>query len=394
MLVSGWPTPERPERGIFNSRAAEQLRDLVNLKVIFIRAWVPGRKWLTQLQTNPYPVFQACMPLIGDFKAFDVRMTRIIGRHLLHSVISRDDLLHSVSADTTGVPTSFWAKSLGIPHVSQLIGSDINIFLPAFRDHIMIRGWERNATSIICNSFGLADQAKKVYPHLKDIKVVYRGVDLEYYKQLKVPKERGCELNIMYFGGLPASVSKSGFGTDLKGGVTLMRAWGLIEKEDKCDGLRIVFAGPGSDCETARKWKKGLKFPEKVEILGALHPNDVKMRLQNGDLLVLPSRFEGLPNLALESIACGTPVLGSDIPGVREVVKQDKSGWLVPVADPYALGQSILSVVKQIREGNDQRVSSRAWACEGFDNKFWAKRVLEIYQNTIERYKSTRRRLC
>ena len=67
--------------------------------------------------------------------------------------------------------------------------------------------------------------------------------------------------------------------------------------------------------------------------------------LQNLDLFVLPSLWEGLPTVVLESMACGTPVLATDISGTRELVQDGKTGWLVKPADPSALANRIFQAL-------------------------------------------------
>lgn len=60
------------------------------------------------------------------------------------------------------------------------------------------------------------------------------------------------------------------------------------------------------------------------------------------DLFVLPSLWEGLPTVVLESMASGVPVVATDIPGTCDLVQEGVTGWLAPPADPSGLSQAIL----------------------------------------------------
>jgi len=60
------------------------------------------------------------------------------------------------------------------------------------------------------------------------------------------------------------------------------------------------------------------------------------------DLFVLPSLWEGLPTVILESMACGIPVIATDIPGTRELVRQGHTGWLVKPKNSKALAEAII----------------------------------------------------
>lgn len=75
--------------------------------------------------------------------------------------------------------------------------------------------------------------------------------------------------------------------------------------------------------------------------------SDARSRFVTFDLVVMPSRFEGLPLVALESLAAGTPVLASIAPGLREVLPED---WplLVPVGDASALRKAMMAAVRDV----------------------------------------------
>jgi glycosyltransferase involved in cell wall biosynthesis len=64
------------------------------------------------------------------------------------------------------------------------------------------------------------------------------------------------------------------------------------------------------------------------------------------DLMVLPSLWEGLPIVVLESFAHGVPVVATDIPGTRELVTNGVTGWLVQPADPDSLADGLLSALR------------------------------------------------
>ncbi|MFO0945436.1 MAG: glycosyltransferase [Planctomycetota bacterium] len=78
----------------------------------------------------------------------------------------------------------------------------------------------------------------------------------------------------------------------------------------------------------ARFQARALGLENRVHFLG--YQVDVAKYYAMIDLLVLPSRSEGLPNVVLEAMACGVPVVATDVGGVREVVASDENGLLVP----------------------------------------------------------------
>ena len=75
------------------------------------------------------------------------------------------------------------------------------------------------------------------------------------------------------------------------------------------------------------------------------HRDDVPRLLAAADLLVLPSLYEGLPNVVLEAMRFQKPVVATAAPGTTEVVVDGETGLLVPVGKPVALAQAIRTVL-------------------------------------------------
>lgn len=128
-----------------------------------------------------------------------------------------------------------------------------------------------------------------------------------------------------------------------KGVADLIAALDLLQHVRPDLRTLIVGAGPlRARLEgTARAFR--LLDERRVAFLG--HREDVPRLLAASDLLVLPSLYEGLPNVVLEAMRFGKPVVATAAPGTTEVVAPDRTGLLVPLRNPPALAQAIRRVV-------------------------------------------------
>jgi glycosyltransferase involved in cell wall biosynthesis len=109
---------------------------------------------------------------------------------------------------------------------------------------------------------------------------------------------------------------------------------------------------------------------------------DVQPVLGQLDLLVMPSLWEALPLLPMEAMAAGVPVLGSDCPGLREVLR-DTPSCMVPAGDVDALARGLRDALAE-----PWTAAARAFvpeACKRFDNARSAARLVELFEHTAER---------
>ncbi|MCC6765498.1 MAG: glycosyltransferase family 4 protein [Deltaproteobacteria bacterium] len=103
--------------------------------------------------------------------------------------------------------------------------------------------------------------------------------------------------------------------------------------------FRLVIAGEGPDIEEARAIAARAGIAERVTFTGFVE--DVRPFLREATALALPSYAEGIPRVVMEAFAAGVAVVGTDIPGLRELVDPGRSGLLVPVADVQALAAAV-----------------------------------------------------
>jgi glycosyltransferase involved in cell wall biosynthesis len=130
-----------------------------------------------------------------------------------------------------------------------------------------------------------------------------------------------------------------------KGVDTLLAALDLLQHVRPDVRTLIVGEGPlrGRLEETARAFR--LFEGRKVSFLG--HREDVPRLLAAADLLVLPSLYEGLPNVVLEAMRFRKPVVATAAPGTTEVVVDGETGLLVPLRDPVNLTRAIRRVIEE-----------------------------------------------
>jgi glycosyltransferase involved in cell wall biosynthesis len=97
-------------------------------------------------------------------------------------------------------------------------------------------------------------------------------------------------------------------------------------------------------------------------------------------IVCLPSYREGLPKTLIEAAACGRPIVTSDVPGCREVVRPGENGLLVPVRDAGALADTLFDLVKNPHKRSEMGILSRAIAEKEFSMELVISQTLSLYQ--------------
>ncbi len=160
--------------------------------------------------------------------------------------------------------------------------------------------------------------------------IVRSGVDLKHFQRADEGDRRVARALL----GLPRAAPLAvcvGRVTRQKGQDVLLAAWPAVRA--RCPGARLAVVGGGDLLEPLRR-----QTPPGAVLAGPV--DDARPWYAAADLVVLPSRWEGLPLTMLEALAVGRPVVGSDIPGIADVLPPG-AGALVPAGDVGALGEAI-----------------------------------------------------
>lgn len=128
-----------------------------------------------------------------------------------------------------------------------------------------------------------------------------------------------------------------------KGVDLLLEAWSRVRAERPA--ARLVLAGAGGAEAELRARAAALGLGEGVQFAGFVSEETKVEWMQRAALVVQPSRKEGWGLTVLEANACGTPVVAARVPGLRDSVRHDETGWLVEGGRSEALAQGILRIL-------------------------------------------------
>ena len=171
-----------------------------------------------------------------------------------------------------------------------------------------------------------------------------------------------------------------------KGLRTLLDAQALWEKQYEDDPsstkpLKLLIAGSGP-CEENLKAHLALLNLNTVEILGALDITALRLALARARFSVLTSEwYENGPMAALESLASGIPLVGTDIGGIPEMIIDGETGIIVPSRDPEGIHEGL---VKAVKMPSSASIATRNWAEKNASRQDHMARLEAIFIKLIE----------
>jgi glycosyltransferase involved in cell wall biosynthesis len=384
MVVAGFPCDGKPTKGIFNLRAAKALREFVNINVIHLRTWLPGRHSAQHSEVEGIPVLTIAVPQCPWGQGVNIALYEYLGWPQVRSMLQNCDIVHSVGL-LAGVLASAWARRARRHHVFQATGSDINAFLPQMRTAYGVDGWENQLHAVACNSRALGAAFLALYPGSKNVRAVWRGVDLESFRILGPiagPLADKPPVRYAFLGGFPKNRNLP-FGANTKGGETLLLAWQAAEDELVSRSASLLLLGCEPYYDRIRRWRARLRCPERVHLGGFIQPDLVSAYIRASDAVLVPSLQEGLPNVAVEASACGRAVFASDVGGTSEVVVNGETGVLLPSGDVAAWKNALVAYANQLSclRAMGSRARQRMEAL--FASCNYPIRMLELYEAAL-----------
>ncbi len=233
------------------------------------------------------------------------------------------------------------------------------------------------ADQIIAISQATRDYVLRLGAKPSKVKVVYNGVDLTRFRPIRGKREEmrrklGIPLDAIVVLTVRRLVYKNGVDT-------LLDCSNIAVKKNP----KIVFltVGKGPDLESVRAQVAQLGLEANFKLAGFVSDEDLPFYYNLADLFVLPSKSgEGLPLVALEAMACGLPVVATDVGGIKEILLNDY-GTLVPPNKPELLANAVLEF--STVDFSSRKSELRAKVEEKFSWDSNVERLVEIYEELI-----------
>jgi len=199
------------------------------------------------------------------------------------------------------------------------------------------------------------------------IKVVYNPVSLE---EIIFKSQKAVEHPFFKDGNAQVIIS-AGRLVKLKRYDRLLRVFSLIRKSQKT--ARLIILGKGILKRELENLALKLKINKFVSFVG--YKDNPYAWMSKADIFVLSSAYEGFPNVLIEAMACGVPVISTDcLSGPREIITNGKNGILVPVGDERKLAEAILDLLN-----NEKKRKKFSLEAKKRVKDFEAKKIVTQY---------------
>ena len=358
------PRPDRPQLGMFNARLFDAMARLLDPDVAISRRleniclvpeWRLWRWPAMRVWQNPHdavyvttycPVFY--LPFMGRSLA---PLTYRFSMSSLRRLGDRADCIYSSWLYPDGVVAAALARRHSLSGWAMVLGSDTFHLRHAGRGR-QIRRAADVLEGLICVGRHLADMLEQVGVPPEKIHVVPNGVDTAHFvyrPQAQAKRSLGrhgatmfaledASPLILFVGNL---VSIKDPETCLKAFAALVKTCGSREKP------RLVVLGDGPLLPALSSLGRICGIEDQVIFAGSRHHDDIPLWMAAADALVLTSRSEGMPNVIREALACGLPVIATDVGACREMLEDEPSCRLVSPGDADAVAGAVRRVLKE-----------------------------------------------
>lgn len=280
-------------------------------------------------------------------------------RETRYDVIQVDNRPHNaafIKGAFPGIPVSLFLHSLTFVPKTARVAADI-----------------QKADLVIVNSHSLRDRIIQRFPAVSGkVRIVYLGVDTARFR----PARRKT-------GNRPFTVLFAGRVIPRKGVPILIEAVGLVRRKIKRARLVVVGGGKPKYVGKLKRQARRLKVP--ATFVGKVAHRSMPRYYRAVDCFVCPSqRHEAFGLVNVEAMACGLPVIASDIGGIREIVRHGRTGYLVRnIRNPAEFSKYILKLATDSKTAAAMAKAGRQEVLRRFHWRMTSQKLLSLYANFL-----------
>jgi glycosyltransferase involved in cell wall biosynthesis len=300
-------------------------------------------------------------------------------------VLRAGDVRHLHAHFCHGATTVAWLASTmtGLPFSFTAHAKDI--YCESLNPSGLLRRKMRAARFVVTCTDANREHLLKVEPRAK-VHCVYHGLNAEFAELLggtdgaprpPMTKERG-RLRALGVGRL---VEKKGFDV-------LVEACGILSRRDV--PFEAVIVGEHGEHEAEiRRRIDALGLRDSVRLAGPMEQTRLFEEYRSAGVFCLPCRVldngdrDGIPNVLVEAMACGLPVVTTPVSGIPEIIRDGVNGRLVPPDDPAALAEALLRIDADRQFAHSLSNEARATVRERFDGERFAAELAALFRGVL-----------
>ncbi|MBA6265138.1 glycosyltransferase [Colwellia sp. Bg11-12] len=335
IITNLYPLPWQQNRATFNKQQFELLKDDYDVSILVPIAFPDWFKHMKQITNNTNvryaPYFY--LPKLGR-RFYSVSMFLSL---LLHSGFwlkkQNIQIIFASWAFPDAVAASWLSKLFRTKFFFKVHGSDINLHgkIPARAKQIVKASI--HADGILCVSKALSQEMVSLGINESKISVIYNGVDHSKFGAKIYPAP--VNSYVLFVGNLKHD----------KGVLELVRGFAKISHQHP--ELHLIFAGDGAEKNNIISCAEKFNISAKVSLLGSVEHNALPELISCAKILALPSYNEGVPNVVLEAMACGTTILATKVGGIPEIVDESICGTLITPKCEDAVANGLTHILAQ-----------------------------------------------
>ena len=291
----------------------------------------------------------------------------ILRKEMIQGVV----VFFSFPSGPLGLLSKWMAKT---PYIISLRGGDVpgnetaldrfHQWLCPLRRHIL-----RHSLAIVANSMGLKILSQQADPF--PVQVIPNGVDVEFFR----PKSHVSPIFRFLFAGRFQAQKNLFF---------LLQQMDQLAKSTTLP-FELHLVGGGVQKKELISFANLLSIKEKIKWHGWCDKETIRHHYQMADCLVNPSLNEGMPNAVLEAMACGLPVIASNVMGNNSIVRDGQTGFLFELDQHQAFQQALRTLLEDKKLGRRFGASARKWVEACFSWETVARGYLTLFQVTLDK---------
>jgi glycosyltransferase involved in cell wall biosynthesis len=281
-----------------------------------------------------------------------------------------------------GLGALFLKKLYGIPYINTVHGEEVYLS-KRYHTFFALKWLVNNSIKTITNSSATRGSCLEAGMEKENFEVIPFGVDTNFYRPLDISKDE----NIF-------QILSVGYLIERKGFEYLIRAIKEVLKEHNDVLLTLVGSGPLE--KKLKDLLKDLELENNFKIIKNVSDDELLCLYNLSDLFVLPSvvdsegNTEGLGVVLLEAMACGLPVIGSNVGGIIDIIKDKETGLLIPEKNDLELSKAILLLMRDEKLRKKIAVAGFNRINERFSMEHVTMSYLTVYKELLSHNRKKR----